>query len=187
MSSDAGRIRSTVLLVTVAVALGVAGVVYLIREGDHDSDEPSIARTEQARDEVDVTEPAPVESAPPQVDLDTLLQLPDPGSYDMERRGGSTRGEWRIRFQEARAEIEGAERALASAQKELEQVASSSPGQWTFTAPGLQNQAPSEAPLDYYLMQEIKRWRAEKERAEKALADLIVEANLAGVPDEWRE
>ena len=36
-------------------------------------------------------------------------------------------------------------------------------------------------------MQEIKRWRAEKERAEKALADLIVEANLAGVPDEWRE
>jgi hypothetical protein len=33
---------------------------------------------------------------------------------------------------------------------------------------------------------EIKRNRSEVRRAEQALSDLDVEANLAGVPEDWR-
>jgi hypothetical protein len=42
------------------------------------------------------------------------------------------------------------------------------------------------APSNYQLSMEIKRQRGEVRRAEQALSDLEVEANLAGVPDDWR-
>ena len=46
--------------------------------------------------------------------------------------------------------------------------------------------APSEkSTVNYGLKQEIQRKREDVARAERRLRDLIVEANLAGVPEEW--
>jgi hypothetical protein len=50
--------------------------------------------------------------------------------------------------------------------------------------PGLE---PSpDAPLDYQLRVAIRRHRSEIERLERKLKQLEIEANLAGVPPEWR-
>ena len=44
----------------------------------------------------------------------------------------------------------------------------------------------SDAPLDFKLRNRIKKHRAEVERLERRLRELRVEADLAGVPMEWR-
>jgi hypothetical protein len=128
-------------------------------------------------------EPAP----PPEVPLERLLKVP--GSVVAPpaeaRRGGKTRAEWQARFQKAYADLETARKALDDARKQLEEVA---PDQaWSMTAPGLPvNTAPAETSIDFRLRQQIRRQREEVERAERALDDLGIEANLAEVPDEWR-
>jgi hypothetical protein len=43
-----------------------------------------------------------------------------------------------------------------------------------------------DAPLDYQLRVSIRRHRSEIERLERKLKQLEIEANLAGVPPEWR-
>ena len=48
-------------------------------------------------------------------------------------------------------------------------------------------QASPDAPLDFQLRQEIKRHREEIEHLEQQLQELEIEANLAGVPEEWRQ
>lgn len=121
----------------------------------------------------------------PKVDLEDLLKLPGDVRYDMEKRGGATQGEWRSRFQKVRAELAGERSALARSQLELEKVAGSSDS-WQLAPPGV-NANRSEAPLDYRLRNEIRQHRAEVDRLEKQLRDLEVEANLAGVPEEWRQ
>jgi hypothetical protein len=47
--------------------------------------------------------------------------------------------------------------------------------------------AAGEAPLDYQIRQEIQRHRSEVEHLERALRELDVQADLAGVPAEWRQ
>jgi len=44
----------------------------------------------------------------------------------------------------------------------------------------------NEAPLDFKLRQEMRRQREDVEHAERHLEELTVEANLAGVPEDWR-
>ena len=158
------------------LAAGFLGLVLAVTS--------SPVRGEDARQ----TEPAAGEAAPREpVDLDRLLKLPDSLQYDMERRGGLSRGEWRARFREARQELEGARAALARSQGELERVADGGQGSaWNFTPPGMSTDA-SDAPLDYRLRMEIKKHREEVQRAEKRLLDLEVEADLAGVPQDWRQ
>ncbi len=56
---------------------------------------------------------------------------------------------------------------------------------WKVAAPGAQSGPVENSPVDYGLKQEIRRKREEVERAERSLRDLIVEANLAGVPEDW--
>lgn len=127
----------------------------------------------------------PAEPAPRSVELDKLLELPDSLDYRVERRGGLTRTEWQARFHEARSAIEEAETKLARAQEELEGLASET-SQWQLAPPGAGAASP-EAPLSYRLRQDIRRYKAERERATRRLRDLQIEANLAGVPDSWRE
>jgi multidrug efflux pump subunit AcrA (membrane-fusion protein) len=105
--------------------------------------------------------------------------------YDVEKRGGATQGEWRSRFQKVRTELASERSALERAQLELEKVAGSSDS-WKLAPPGV-SASNSEAPLDYRLRNEIRQHRAEVDRLEKQLRDLEVEANLAGVPQEWRQ
>lgn len=126
--------------------------------------------------------PAPSE-APPPVGLDRLLKLPATMDYSVERRGGLTRGEWRARFERIDAALAGEKQALATAQAELDRVAGSA-DQWLLGPPGMAN---TDAPLDYRLRQEITRRKDEIERLETARKELEVEANLAGVPEDWRD
>jgi hypothetical protein len=120
------------------------------------------------------------------VPLDRLLRLPDSVEYSAELKGGATADAWRKRFREARADLEQARAALDGSLAELEK--SSESGAWKVAPPGLPSGggAEADAPSNYQLSLEIKRNRAELRRAEQALSDLEVEANLAGVPEAWR-
>lgn len=132
------------------------------------------------------------------VPLDRLLRLPAGSGQGtaIERRGGHTKGEWQARFREARAaEIDARERIARTRTAIEEKVAKEGGGQWRMGAPGLgaQQAAPDpvvddglNTPLDYKLTQTLRRTREELARAERALQDLEVEANLAAVPAEWR-
>jgi hypothetical protein len=125
---------------------------------------------------------APPAEAPPSVGLDRLLKLPASVSTGVERRGGMTRGEWRGRFERIETSLASEEAGLAAAQEERDRVAGSS-DQWLLGAPGMTN---TEAPLDYRLRQEITRHKEEIARLKSERQTLEVEANLAGVPEDWR-
>jgi hypothetical protein len=126
---------------------------------------------------------APVDVAPA-TDLDRLLTLPDGGDYGIERRGGLSRGEWRSRFAEVEQALAAEQQALAEAEGRLEKVAGSA-SNWQM-APVPNMQPSPDAPLDYQLRYAIRRHRSEIERLERKLRQLEIEANLAGVPAEWR-
>jgi hypothetical protein len=121
------------------------------------------------------------------VPLDRLLKLPgDQGSVGVETRAGSTRAEWLARFERARQDVEAAEAALEATRAQIEEKASEESA-WRMGAPGVGSSASAaESPIDYKLTQELRRNREEVTRAERQLQDLDVEANLAGVPVEWR-
>ena len=133
-----------------------------------------------AEDAPEAARPGP----PPPVDLDTLLKLPDSVQFDVERRGGATRGEWRERFRVARSDLAREQEALQSARLALEKAAGSADA-WRFSPPGMGNV--TDSPVDYRLREEVRRREAEVTRLETELRELEVEANLAGVPEEWRE
>jgi hypothetical protein len=130
----------------------------------------------------------PQAATAPEVPLEKLLKLPGsvatmPSSEP--RRGGKTRAEWQTRFEKAQAEVATAKRGLEDSRKELEDVAPDEA--WSMSAPGLPVQSsPSETSIDFRLRQQIRRQREELERAEHRLQELGVEANLAGVPEDWR-
>jgi hypothetical protein len=144
-------------------------------------------------------DPAPV----PSVELDDLLRLPAGvvSPYEVDQRRGATREQWRSRFSAARDDVSAAKKALRLSLDELDEMGGDQ-GQWKMAPPGLgqlqqQQQGPSGAaspdgnqntgaPLNYGLANSIRGQKLEVERAERALRDLEVEANLAGVPEEWR-
>ncbi len=129
--------------------------------------------------------PAPASGAGPGVSLDRLLELPRGRRYEVDKRGGSTQSEWRKRFRSVREKLEAEREALEKAESELEEIAQSTePWQLGPPLPGVTT---ADAPLDYRLRQEIKRHRREVERLEERLTGLGVEADLAGVPEDWRQ
>ncbi len=130
--------------------------------------------------------PAPA-GAPGEVDLDTLLKLPSGLDYEVQTRGGETRGEWRSRFRTLRARLAHEKQALAEAEAKLAETAQAA-SQWTLAPPipGAEA-AMADAPLDFELRQDMKRHRQEIELIERQLQELEIEANLANVPPSWRE
>ena len=118
------------------------------------------------------------------VGLDQLLRLPDGFEADVERRGGATASEWRARFSGARSEIGEAKRKLEEVEKELGQISGSSTA-WQVSAPGSTD--PQTSPLSLRLRQEVRDQRAAIDEAERRLRALDVEADLAAVPEEWRQ
>ena len=117
-------------------------------------------------------------------ELDRLLKLPESQSYGVDRRGGLSRGEWRTRFVEVRGSLDAERKALAAAQGRLDEVAGTASNWQMAPIPGME--ASPDAPLDYQLRLQIRRHKSEIDRLEKKLRELEIEANLAGVPEEWR-
>lgn len=120
-----------------------------------------------------------------QTDLDRLLKLPDSMQYSSEKKAGATRNEWRGRFAEARTSVVEAEKALEKAQREQAEVAGSK-SEWRFTPPGVPTQNDDESTTSFQHRQEVKRRRDEVDRARVRLRELEIEANLAGIPPDWR-
>lgn len=143
---------------------------------------PAALAAEDAAPEAPATRPASSEAGG--ADLDRLLKLPEGQSYGVDRRGGLSRGEWRSRFLEVRTSLDGERRALAQAQQKLDDAASSASNWQMAPIPGME--ASPDAPLSYELRLEIRRHKSEIERLEKKLRELEIEANLAGVPEDWR-
>jgi len=125
------------------------------------------------------------------VPLQQLLKLPSGAASEasIDKRGGNTRSEWEQRFRKVRADHEKAETELAATRAALEKKAATQSGQWRVSAPGLGGAVSAEgsdSPLDYRLTQDLRRNREELVRSERRIQDLEVEANLAGVPQDWR-
>ena len=123
---------------------------------------------------------------PPAIGLDQLLRLPSDVQYDVERRSGGGRGEWRERFRKAVRERDEAERALQESRDELADIAAQTDG-WNLGAPGTSGSVDPDAPLSFELKQRIRRQSRELDAAEERLRALEVQANLAGIPEEWRD
>lgn len=125
-----------------------------------------------------------VDAPPPAVGLDQLLRLPESYQSDAELRGGATPADWRSRFSELHESIASARSRLVELDRKLEGMAGDS-GAWQAAAPG--GQSAESGPVSYKLRQDIRRTRDEIEQAERDLRALDVEADLASVPEEWRQ
>jgi len=164
LASVFARTRSLVRPLALAAAL-VAGPSAV----------PALAQEEAPTTAAEAEQPA---------DLERLLTLPGSESYGVDRRGGMSRGEWRSRFTDVQDALASERKALVEAEGRLDEAAGSASNWQMAPVPGMQ---PSpDAPLDYQLRVAIRRHKSEIERLERKLKQLEIEANLAGVPAEWR-
>ncbi|HEY8155915.1 MAG TPA: hypothetical protein VII72_17425 [Myxococcota bacterium] len=130
---------------------------------------------------------APAAAPPPAVELDRLLKLPSDVQIQHQQIGSGTKNQWRSRFTSARSEHDAAAAALEATQKKLGTVAGETDA-WQIAAPGAgASAAASEAPIDFQLKQDLRRQREDLARSERHLRELTIEADLAGVPPDWRE
>jgi hypothetical protein len=127
---------------------------------------------------------AEAESPPESVTLDRLLTLPSVLPLESSERGGLTRAEWSSRFAAAEAGVVTAQADLDESLGKLSEMVGKA-GNWKVGAPGVQVDPNDNSPVNYGLKQEIRRKREDVVRAERKVRDLIVEANLAGVPENW--
>lgn len=128
----------------------------------------------------------PTVAPAPNVGLDQLLRLPD--AYDQagsqRRVGGASADEWRSRFQDADEELAEARRNLNESRRSMEEASTDS-SEWQMAAPGGKANSDNSG-LSVQGRQRIRRYREELEEAERRRRALEVEADLAGVPAEWR-
>ncbi len=124
------------------------------------------------------------------VSLDRLLKIPSSapmGRMEVERKGGRTRSQWQERYRIVERDLEKARENLAETRAALEERMSSETSSWKMAAPGIGDVSANDAPTDYRLTQQLRRDREELARSERAIRDLDVESNLAGVPQDWRK
>ncbi len=120
---------------------------------------------------------------PGPVALDQLLTLPSDRTYSVERKGGQTRGEWRARYAEVRTDLQQERTALEATEAKLDEAGG---GQWSVNPiPGAETDS-SRSPIDFQLRTELRKHREEIERLERKVRQLDIQANLAGVPEDWR-
>jgi hypothetical protein len=122
--------------------------------------------------------------------LDALLQLPSSFMAGESRVvAGAGEAEWRRRFYESQRAFNQAGLELAKTKRELDSVADGGGAStWSVAPPGGGGSSggPSSSPLSFKLRQELKEKRAQLEAAERAVRELRIEADLAGVPANWR-
>lgn len=123
-------------------------------------------------------------------DLEPLLHLPS-GFVTTQTQSvaGASESEWRRRFATAVEELSEAHAKLTVTKRELDGLAKGGgSSQWAIAPPGgsASEVGPSTSPLSFKLRQQLRSDRERIEDREKALRDLRIEADLAGVPQGWR-
>ena len=125
--------------------------------------------------------------------IESLLQLPA-GFLTTSPRSvaGASENEWRRRFKKADSALSEAKSTLAATKRELDGVAlGGSSSQWSVAPPGGSGSGgggagASTSPLSFRLRQQLRADRERIESTEKAMRELRIEADLAGVPETWR-
>ena len=128
--------------------------------------------------------PAPGDA--PAVGLGQLLHLPK--SYQSAKPDEGPRGtadEWRARYAAADEGISEARAELQRLQGKLEAHAQEA-SSWNVAAPGLGMANPEDVPMNFTLSQQIRVQKEAVEQARRNRKMLDVEADLAGVPEDWR-
>lgn len=152
---------------------------------------PSAAEeSAEGRGEPDFSVPtrAPGASGP---GLDALLQLPNDYLRPSGRTvAGAGQSEWRRRFDRAHATLENLQSEMGETKEALDRAsAGGGASQWAVASPGgggANAGGAANSPLSFKLRQELVRKREAYDAAHRALRDLRIEADLAGVPAEWR-
>jgi hypothetical protein len=149
--------------------------------GENEPPPISVRRSDQARNARDGDGQDP--------GLDRLLQLPS-GFLQPNARtvAGAGETEWERRFTVAQKGLESAVETLAMTKSELDSIADEGgSSQWAVAPPGSSaGSGPTNSPLSFKLRQDLLRHRDELDAAEKAVKELRIEADLAGVPVGWR-
>ena len=125
------------------------------------------------------------------VELDSLLQLPSGfGSTSTRVVAGAGESEWRRRFGKADRELLKARASLNETKRELDEVAvDGGSSQWSVAPPGGGaggGAGAGPSPLSFKLRQKLKDDRERIDAKKRALRELRIEADLAGVPQSWR-
>jgi len=141
---------------------------------------------DEGPDEPDA-DPSIEPGASPDVGLDQLLRLPNSLDFKEERRGGGGAADWRRRFNESRQDLAEANQKLEDAETAMGEAATAGSGQWQIAPPGQQANSENNGPLSFKLREELRRARADLESAERRHRALVVEADLAEVPEHWRQ
>jgi hypothetical protein len=123
-----------------------------------------------------------------ETDIESLLRLPR-GFVSMSPRAvaGASETEWRRRFKAAKTVLSAAKQTLEATKQELDGVAlGGGASQWNVAPPGASNTGSSTSPLSFRLRQQLREMRERLATSEKAMRELRIEADLAGVPVSWR-
>ena len=122
--------------------------------------------------------------------LDALLHVPKDYLQPKGRTvAGADEDEWRRRFAVAHRTLQRAQASLDETKGALDAAAGGSgSSQWAVAPPGASGSGPSptDSPLSFKLRQEMLRNREGLDEAGRSLRDLRIEADLAGVPGDWR-
>ncbi|MCH2184294.1 hypothetical protein MK280_00315 [Myxococcota bacterium] len=147
---------------------------------------------EQAPLDVTGTAESPKSSAPPvspldpSVELDQLLKLPSSMDFEQQERNGVTAEAWKARFRESSAEIQAAQAKISKTMEELDGISGQAgAGQWQMAPPGASSNT-DVTPLSFRLREQLREQRVALEAVESKYRDLVIQADLAGVPDSWR-
>ena len=128
------------------------------------------------------------------VGLGQLLKLPDTYRVEAASRKRGTEDEWRGRFERAASEIEDAKRDLTRLQERMASMAGETSA-YQMTAPGLGggggggggSSDGENSPMSFPLRERIRQAKEALTQAKRDQRDLVVQANLAGIPEQWRE
>jgi hypothetical protein len=124
--------------------------------------------------------------------IESYLQLPDDfittSPYSV---AGASEAEWRRRFKKATSALSEAKTSLEATKRELDGVADGGgSSQWSVAPPGGGGgdgpPSASTSPLSFRLRQQLRADRDRIDTTEKAMRELRIEADLAGVPESWR-